>query len=112
MAQLLATLEEIRGKEPKRFRFRKNEDMVDGFVLEYNGEVRAYVNMCMHEPVELDLRTGKFWDAPRREVFCKNHGAMFEPLSGKCTGGPCPDTYLKKVRIKVEGDAVYLDLPK
>ena len=59
------------------------------FVLRFDGQVRAYLNRCLHVPVELDWQPGEFMDAERRFIVCSVHGATYEPADGRCVGGPC-----------------------
>ena len=59
------------------------------FVLRFDGQVRAYLNRCLHVPVELDWQPGEFLDAERRFIICSIHGATYEPADGRCVGGPC-----------------------
>lgn len=110
MAQLIATIEELTGSEPKKFKFMKGETVVECFALEYNGEIRAYRNQCRHQPIPLDIGgNGKIFNVERTQLSCRHHGAVYEPLTGLCVGGPCPDAYLKQIPIKIENGKVYLD---
>lgn len=59
------------------------------FVLRHGGQARAYLNRCLHVPVELDWQPGRFLDADRRFIVCAVHGATYEPEDGRCVGGPC-----------------------
>ena len=59
------------------------------FVLRFDGQARAYLNRCLHVPVELDWQPGEFLDAERRFIICSVHGATYEPADGRCVGGPC-----------------------
>jgi len=58
------------------------------FALRVDGQVRAYVNRCLHVPVELDWQPGEFLDGERRWIICSVHGATYDPASGRCVGGP------------------------
>ena len=59
------------------------------FALRFDGRVVAYLNRCVHVPAEMDWQPGEFLDADRRWIVCSIHGAMYEPASGHCIGGPC-----------------------
>lgn len=59
------------------------------FVIRYGGEVRAYINRCMHIPYELDWHPGKFFDSEGLVLICSVHGASYDPATGQCMGGPC-----------------------
>ena len=59
------------------------------FALRFDGEVRAYMNRCLHVPTELDWQPGEFLDTDKRWIICSIHGATYEPADGRCVGGPC-----------------------
>jgi nitrite reductase/ring-hydroxylating ferredoxin subunit len=59
------------------------------FAVRYDGQVHAYLNRCAHMPMELDWKPGKFFDGDGLLLICSTHGAIYEPDSGRCLGGPC-----------------------
>ena len=59
------------------------------FALRFDGRVVAYLNRCLHVPTEMDWQYGEFLDADRAFIMCATHGAVYEPLTGHCAGGPC-----------------------
>lgn len=59
------------------------------FVLRFDGRVVAYLNRCLHVPTEMDWQEGEFLDSGREFILCSIHGAAYEPLTGRCAGGPC-----------------------
>jgi nitrite reductase/ring-hydroxylating ferredoxin subunit len=77
------------------------------FALRFNGRVVAYVNRCVHVPVEMDWQPGEFLDADRQWIICSIHGATYEPATGRCVGGPCGRGRLKAVHVVERGDEVY-----
>jgi nitrite reductase/ring-hydroxylating ferredoxin subunit len=60
-----------------------------GFVIRHRGHVHGYVNRCAHVAMELDWQPGEFFDFDREFLVCATHGALYEPASGACIGGPC-----------------------
>lgn len=60
-----------------------------GFVIRHQGRVHAYLNRCAHLPVELDWQPGRFFDDAGLYLVCATHGAVYDPASGLCMGGPC-----------------------
>jgi nitrite reductase/ring-hydroxylating ferredoxin subunit len=70
-----------------------------GFVLRFDGAVVGYLNRCGHVPAEMDWQPGEFLDADRRFIVCAIHGASYEPLSGRCAGGPCGRGRLQPLRV-------------
>ncbi len=77
------------------------------FVLRFDGQVRAYLNRCVHVPVELDWQPGEFLDAERRFIICSIHGATYQPADGRCVGGPCGRGRLTPVDVAEVSGQVY-----
>lgn len=58
-------------------------------VVHHDGVDRIFVNRCPHRHLPLD-RGGRVLRSPTAPwLICGNHGAKFDPLSGKCVAGPC-----------------------
>jgi nitrite reductase/ring-hydroxylating ferredoxin subunit len=77
------------------------------FALRVDGRVRAYVNRCLHVPVELDWQPGKFLDSDRRWIICSVHGATYDPADGRCVGGPCGRGRLAAIETAERDGQVY-----
>lgn len=82
-----------------------------GFAIRFDGEVRAYVNRCPHLGVELDWQPGEFFDEAKLYLVCSTHGAVFEPDSGRCVGGPCRGASLESIPITEGPDGVRVAEP-
>jgi nitrite reductase/ring-hydroxylating ferredoxin subunit len=80
---------------------------VRAFALRYDGEVVAYLNRCLHVPVEMDWQPGVFLDSEQRFILCSTHGASYEPLDGRCVGGPCGRGRLTAVEVREIDGQVY-----
>jgi nitrite reductase/ring-hydroxylating ferredoxin subunit len=80
---------------------------VRAFALRFDGAVRAYLNRCLHVPVELDWQPGEFLDSDQRYILCSIHGAAYEPMSGRCVGGPCGRGRLTALRTEERDGMVY-----
>lgn len=80
---------------------------VGAFVMRFEGQVVGYLNRCAHVPTELDWQEGKFLDADRELIICSVHGAVYEPLSGHCVGGPCAGARLTPLRVEERDAQVY-----
>jgi len=72
-----------------RFDLTLGEFKGGGFVVRHQGSVRGYLNRCAHAGLELDWNAGQFLDSERRWLICAAHGALYEPGTGTCAGGPC-----------------------
>ena len=77
------------------------------FALRFDGKVVAYVNRCVHVPVEMDWQRGEFLDADRAWIICSIHGAAYEPATGRCAAGPCGRGRLRPVRVEERDAQVY-----
>ena len=80
---------------------------VRAFALRFEGRVVAYLNRCLHVPVEMDWQPGQFLDSEQRFILCSTHGAAYEPLDGRCVGGPCGRGRLTALRVEERDGQVY-----
>ncbi len=80
---------------------------VGAFVMRFEGRVVAYLNQCAHVPTEMDWQEGKFLDRDRELIICSIHGATYDPLSGRCVGGPCLGGRLTPLRVEERDAQVY-----
>ncbi|HEY8609369.1 MAG TPA: Rieske 2Fe-2S domain-containing protein [Noviherbaspirillum sp.] len=75
-----------------------------GFAVRYDGRVVAYLNRCAHVPIELDWNEGEFFESSGLYLMCSTHGALYEPDSGRCAGGPCRNGRLRPISVlEVDG---------
>jgi len=59
------------------------------FAIRFEGRVYAYLNRCAHVPMEMDFVPNRFFDGSGQYLICATHGAMYQPQTGACRGGPC-----------------------
>lgn len=72
-------------------------------------ELVAYRNRCAHVAFDLDMGTGEFWSRKLGRIYCRTHGACYEPRSGVCDRGPCVGRGLESFAVeRHRGDAVVL----
>ena len=80
-----------------------------GFVIRFKGVVRGYLNRCAHVPIELDWAAGEFLESSKRFIMCQTHGAIYEPETGFCAGGPCKGGRLRPISVReVDGRIAWL----
>jgi len=77
------------------------------FVVRYDGMPVAYLNRCGHVPVELDFNPGEFFEISGLYFVCATHGALYDPVSGECRGGPCNGRGLHKLQVIERDGAIY-----
>ncbi len=78
------------------------------FVVRSGGAVHAFVNWCTHRSVEPDWEPGHFFDVAGQFRICATHGALYDPVTGKCIAGPCRGAVLAKVPVTEVGGKVCL----
>jgi len=84
---------------------------LDGLVVNHDGAYRAYVNRCPHVGTPLDLWPNEFFTDDGRALVCSTHGAIFEPDTGFCTGGPCAGDRLTRLPLRVEDASLVVTCP-
>jgi nitrite reductase/ring-hydroxylating ferredoxin subunit len=72
-----------------RFDVAVNGALASAFVVRYRGTVVGFLNRCAHVAMELDWLPGLFFDDEGAYLVCATHGAIYEPGTGTCAGGPC-----------------------
>ncbi len=77
-----------------------------GFVVNHAGRLYVYTNRCPHVPYSLDFGDGELMSLDRRAVMCANHGARFDPASGRCFAGPPIGRSLSALPFERDGDAI------
>ncbi|HEY0840933.1 MAG TPA: Rieske 2Fe-2S domain-containing protein [Vulgatibacter sp.] len=77
-------------RSARRFRIRWLGKQMEAFAIRANGRVRAFLNVCTHRELELDLGDGTFFTPDGALLRCRAHGALFHPETGACAGGICP----------------------
>ncbi len=91
-----------------RFLIVHNGHSGSAFVVRHAGRAVAYLNRCAHKLVELDWQEGEFFDGGHRHLVCATHGALYDPASGVCVGGPCRGASLTAVPVCEMNGAVWL----
>jgi nitrite reductase/ring-hydroxylating ferredoxin subunit len=88
------------GGKGVRFPVTAGSDEATGFVIRFGGQVHGYLNRCAHVPIELDWAPGEFLESSGLYIMCSTHGAVYEPESGYCAGGPCKGSRLRKLIVE------------
>lgn len=80
-----------------------------GFAICFRGQIKAYRNRCPHAGSQLDWIEGDFFDESGEYLICATHGAMFDPLTGKCVRGPCAGDSLESLSIQISETDLWLE---
>jgi nitrite reductase/ring-hydroxylating ferredoxin subunit len=73
------------------------------FVVRHEGVAHAYLNRCAHVAMEMDWQPDRFFDDTGRWLLCSTHGAVYEPSTGACRGGPCRGGLVKIEVVELGG---------
>ena len=97
------------GKSVK-FEIERPDRTTEAFLIKKKGVYYAYLNLCRHWTVGLDFDDNEFFSEDREWLVCKNHGAIYNPLSGQCESGPCGGASLYRVPLVQKEGAIYADI--
>ncbi len=85
-----------------------------GFLVQVDGALRAYANVCPHKRHPLNLTDDEFLVPGQKLLHCASHGALFEPESGLCVFGPCAGRSLTALECRIENGEILVrigDMP-
>ena len=91
-----------------RFEVQKDGEKRAAFAVRSTAGVSAFLNRCGHRDLELDWSPGEFFDLDARLLICATHGALYDPQSGACKGGPCNGVGLRPLSVMEDAGLVYL----
>ena len=77
-----------------------------GFVVRKDGEVAGFVDRCPHQGFPLAIELDRYLTPDGSLLLCGWHGAVFEPLSGLCVGGPCAGARLSPWPVVASGGVI------
>jgi nitrite reductase/ring-hydroxylating ferredoxin subunit len=108
MSQPLCSLAELteRGVLAVDARIDGREESL--LLVQRDGRVAAFLNICPHAGRRLDWAPGKFLLENGRLV-CAAHGASFDLPGGECVGGPCRGQSLSAVKVRLQDSMVVFD---
>ena len=98
--------------QSRTFELQHGPELLPGFVLCHaSAGLVAYLNLCPHWSVDLDLGDERFYAEDIDRIYCKNHGALFRVSDGKCDHGPCLGKALESLRVELDGEDSWVSLP-
>jgi nitrite reductase/ring-hydroxylating ferredoxin subunit len=104
---VLARASRLGEGEGVRFIVRRDGIERDAFAVRYRGVVRAWLNVCMHQRLNLDFGDAHFFDDACDALVCCHHGARYDPVSGVCVEGPCAGSRLTPLAIEERDGALW-----
>ena len=76
------------------------------FAVRKNGQLYAYRNRCPHAGFPIAMEIDRYLTPDGALILCGWHGAVFEPLTGECKGGPCAGGRLTPWPVTASGGIV------
>jgi len=99
--ELVFELDEIAEPGARSFSVNTAAGTQEGFIIRYADQIRVYLNSCPHTGVSLNWADDQFFDVSHKFIQCSMHGALFEPLNGRCVWGPCLGESLQSVEFEL-----------
>ncbi len=95
------------GGKGVRFPVTASGEDCTAFVVRFGDQPYAYLNRCAHVPMELDWNEGEFFESSGLYLMCATHGALYEPDTGRCAGGPCSGGRLHSLQVLEQDKKIY-----
>ena len=103
--------DELETGESKTFKLTDGEESLPCFVVRWQGELQAFVNRCRHIPMTMDWVENQFLTEDGEFILCPTHGALFQPDTGACVGGPAYGKSLFRVPLVTRDGQVFAQWP-
>jgi len=107
----VCSLAELGDPDARDFLVGDGEWPFRGFVLQRDGALHAYANICPHRRHPLDFPPGRFLTEQGKLIRCGSHGALFLSETGECVFGPCVGQSLLKLDLRVEAGTILVRAP-
>jgi len=109
--RVVAQVGEIEPGTTKKFIRLVNGRETECFIVNYKGQLFAYVNSCRHVPMSMDWVENQLLNEDGRYILCATHGAAYEPDTGECIFGPPCGQFLARVPLEIVRDDVIAGQP-
>jgi nitrite reductase/ring-hydroxylating ferredoxin subunit len=104
----ICAIDEINDPGSRGFSVEYGEKLIQGFIVQKDGQLFAYINQCPHTGAPLDWVEHQFLDADLALIQCAVHDARFQIENGVCVSGPCAGNSLHPLAIKERDKKIYL----
>lgn len=102
----LCALDDIAEPGSRGFVLQIGEAFFHGFVVRKAGEVAGWIDRCPHQGFPIAVELDRYLTPDGALILCGWHGAVFEPLSGACVGGPCAGASLSSWPVRIDGELI------
>jgi nitrite reductase/ring-hydroxylating ferredoxin subunit len=97
---------DVADPDSRGFVLQIGEAFFHGFIVRKGGQVAGYVDRCPHQGFPLAIELDRYLVADGSLILCGWHGAVFEPLTGACVGGPCAGARLTPWPVAVSNGII------
>ncbi len=97
----LGPLDQIAERGARNFVLQIGEARFHGFVVRLEDAVYGYVDRCPHMQLPLAQELDQYLTPDGGLIACSWHGALFQPQTGACLGGPCAGAALQPWPVSV-----------
>ena len=108
---VVAQVGEVTPGQTKKFVLSVEGRETECFLVNYEGQLFAYVNRCRHVPMTMDWIENQFLTEDGRYILCATHGAAYEPETGECIFGPPCGQVLARVPLTIRGNQIIAHQP-
>ena len=108
VARAVARLADLGDPGAREFFVGEGDWPFRGFLVQVDGQLRAYANVCPHKRHPLNLAGDEFLVPGAKLLRCASHQALFEPESGLCVFGPCAGRSLTPLECWVADGEVFV----
>ena len=102
----LGPLAIIADGKARNFVLQIGERYFHGFVVRRGEQAFGYVDRCPHAGLPLAQVLDDYLTPDGALIACSWHGALFDPESGACVGGPCLSARLSPWPVAVRDGAL------
>lgn len=95
-------LDEVAEDGCKEFVFGAGLNAFRLFVVRKGGRLFAYLNLCPHYSLPLNVRDDEFLSRDGTRIMCRRHLAVFLIDDGLCIDGACVGSRLDAVPVSVD----------
>lgn len=99
---LIGSKDEVPDGGSKEFVFGAGLNAFRMFVVRSGDDCFAYLNLCPHYSLPLNVREDEFLTRDGARIMCRRHLAIFRMEDGLCIDGACVGSSLEAVPLSVD----------
>lgn len=99
---VIGRTDEVPDGESKEYVFGSGLNAFRMFVVRSGDRWFAYLNLCPHYSLPLNVRDDEFLSRDGARIMCRRHLAIFRMEDGVCIDGACVGSSLETVPVSVD----------